>query len=206
MNGEIEQQYPPQEGNAPFMYPTPPMEEFGTESSLRYQLDPDELITRIKYIMLGYDQISNPNTMEKEWKKNTKKLPLINEEGWDILEPILRGSLDKMFPMSDLENVQIENMTLGIEYNIRNLISINFLSGNNWEVRDLVTASVIKDIITNQVYATLRKAYLRGYQNFLKTIQRYTEIRNMQQRPQQQQVQQGRTGFGRIPVIGRFFG
>ena len=123
----------------------------------------------------------------------------------DVLEPILRGYLDKLFPLSDLEKEQIENITLGLEFDLRNLITINFLSGNPWQLKDLVTASTIKNIICNQVYATLRKAYLRGYQNFLKTIQRYTEIRNLKQNANPNSVGEQKGGMSRIPVIGRMF-
>jgi len=206
MNGEQHpEQLPPKEEGVPFMYPTPPMEDFGSESSLRFQLDPDELIVKLRYIFLGYEQITDKNTGEKRWEKCERKTPLINEEGMDILEPILRGYLDKLFPLSDLEREQIENITLKLEFDLRNLITINFLQGNKWEIRDLITSSLIKDIICDQVHATLRKAYLRGYQNFLKTIQRYTEIRNLQQRPQPQ-LQQQKSGMSRIPIIGRMFG
>ena len=194
----------PQREDMPFMYPTPPMEDFSTESSLRYQLDPDELIKKLRYIMLGYEQINNETTGVVEWKESSRKKALINEEGMDTLEPILRGYLDKIFPLSDLEREQIENITLGLEFDLRNLFTVNFLRGNPWEIKDLVTASAIKNIICNQVYATLRKAYLRGYQNFLKTIQRYTETRMLSQRPQQQ-MQQQKSGMGKIPIIGRFF-
>jgi len=206
MNGEIQQglEQQPQEG-VPFMYPTPPMDEFGTENSLRFQLDPDELIKKMRYIFLGYEQIVDKETQEKRWVRSKTKEALINEEGMDILEPILRGYLDKLFPLSDLEREQIENITLGLEFDLRNLITLNFLNNNPWELKDLVTASAIKNIICNQVYATLRKAYLRGYQNFLKTIQRYTEIRNLQQRAQPP-VQQQKGGMSKIPIIGRLFG
>jgi len=198
------EQQPQQEG-MPFMYPTPPLDEFGTENSLRFQLDPDELIKKMRYIFLGYEQIVNKDTQEKEWIKSKTKKALINEEGMDVLEPILRGYLDKLFPLSDLEREQIENITLGLEFDLRNLITLNFLNDNPWQLKDLVTASAIKNIICNQVYATLRKAYLRGYQNFLKTIQRYVETRNLMQR-QQPPVQQQKGGMSKIPVIGRLFG
>lgn len=201
MNGETE----PKEEETPFMYPTPAMEDFGSESSLRFQLDPDELIVKLRYIFLGYEHITNPTTKEKEWKKSKTKKPLINETGMDVLEPILRGYLDKLFPLSDLEREQIENITLKLEFDLRNLITVNFLQGNYWEIRDLVTSSLIKDIICDQVHATLRKSYLRGYQNFLKTIQRYTEIRSLNQRPQKA-IQEQKSGMSKIPVIGRMFG
>jgi len=197
------EQQPPQEGT-PFMYPTPPMDEFGTENSLRFQLDPDELIKKMRYNFLGYEQIINKETQGKEWVKSKTKKALINEDGMDIFETVLRGYLDKLFPLSDLEREQIENITLGLEFDLRNLITLNFLNGNPWELKDLVTASTIKNIICNQTYATLRKAYLRGYQNFLKTIQRYVETRNLMQRAQQP-VQQQKGGISKIPVIGRLF-
>lgn len=204
----MNEEYPPpeqQQEGVPFMYPTPPMDEFGTENSLRFQLDPDELIKKMRYIFLGYEQIVNKETQEKEWIRSKTKKALINEEGMDVLEPILRGYLDKLFPLSDLEREQIENITLGLEFDLRNLITLNFLNDNPWQLKDLVTASAIKNIICNQVYATLRKAYLRGYQNFLKTIQRYVETRNLQQRSQAP-VQQQKSGMGKIPIIGRIFG
>ena len=106
--------------------------------------------------------------------------------------------------MSDLEREQIENITLKLEFSLRNLITLNFLKGNNWEIRDLATASAIKDIICDQIHATLRKAYLRGYQNFLKTIQRYTEVRSLQQRPDRGFGEQ-KSGMGKVPILGRLF-
>jgi hypothetical protein len=199
MNGEV----PPQQ-ETPFMYPTPPMEDFGSESSLRFQLDAEELITKIRYNLLGYVQEINPKSKEKEWVKSPSKKPMISEEGMDAFEPILRGYLDKIFPLSDLEREQIENIVLKLEFSIRNMISLNFLGGNEWKIRDLATASVIKDIICDQVHATLRKAYLRGYQNFLKTIQRYTEVRSLQQRPERMEGSRGK--ISGIPVIGKLFG
>ena len=202
MNGETQ---PEKQEGMPFMYPTPPMDEFGTENSLRFQLDPDELIKKMRYIFLGYEQILDKRTQEKEWIKSKTKEPLINEEGMDVLEPILRGSLDKLFPLSDLEREQIENITLGLEFDLRNLITINFLSGNPWQLKDLVTASAIKNIICNQVYATLRKAYLRGYQNFLKTIQRYVETRSLQQRGDDINNKPKGKMSG-LPIIGKLFG
>jgi len=206
MNGEhYPEQLPPKEEGVPFMYPTPPMEDFGTESSLRFQLDPNELIVKLRYIFLGYEQIINNKTREKEWVKSKTKIPLINEEGMDILEPILRGYLDKLFPLSDLEREQIENITLKLEFDLRNLITINFLQGNRWEIRDLITSSLIKDIICDQVHATLRKAYLRGYQTFLKTIQRYVETRSLNQRPNDVNIKPKGKMSG-LPILGKLFG
>ncbi len=202
--GYIQPEQQPQQEGAPLMYHGS-MDEFGTESSLRFQLDPDEFITKLTYILLGYEQKLNSETQEKEWIKSKIKKPLINEEGMDILEPILRGYLDKSFPLSDLEREQIEEITLGLEFDLRNLITLNFLNGNPWELKDLVTASAIKNIICNQVYATLRKAYLRGYQNFLKTIQRYVETRNLNQRPNDMNIKPKGKMSG-LPIIGKLFG
>ena len=197
MNGEEGQE-------ESFVYPTQVTDEVETTNSLRFQLDPDELITKLRYIFLGYEQYINPKTREKDWKRSKTKKALINEEGMDVLEPLLRGYLDKLFPMSDLEGEQIENITLGLEFDLRNLITINFLKGNPWEFKDLVTASAIKNIICNQVYATLRKAYLRGYQNFLKTIQRYHEIQSITKRPERTEQPKGK--MSGLPIIGKLFG
>ncbi len=194
----------PQEEQPPTRYPYLPSDEMGTSDSLRFQLDPDDLINKLKYIFLGYEQYTNPKTLKKEWKLNKEKIPLINRSGMDVLEPILRGYLDKLFPLSDLESEQIENITLGLEFDLRNLITMNFLMENKWEIKDLVTASMIKNIICNQVYATLRKAYMKGYQNFLRTVQRYHEIQTIQNRPEKMERAKGK--ISGIPVIGKLFG
>jgi len=192
--------------NQPFMNPYM-QDESPVEGSLKYQLDPDELIEKIRHILLGHSKRKNARTGDDEWFEDDKRMKLINEEGINILEPILRGYLDKLFPLSDLEQVQIEQMVLNLEFYIRNLITLNFLKGNKWEIPNLATASIIKAIICDTTYATLRKAYLRGYQNFLKTIQRVSEIQsfkgnmNAYNEPTQNQNQ----GLKKIPLVGGLF-
>lgn len=197
------------QGNVPYSYPQPM--ESPIEGSLKYQLDPDQVIERIRHILLGHKKVYNTTTGVDEWVPDEKRRKLINEEGMNILEPILRGYLDKIFPLSDLEQQQIEYMTLGLEYDIRNLFTLNFLRGNKWEIPNLTTSSVIKNLICNQVYATLRKAYLSGYQKFLKTIQRVHEVQAFKGNINQYDQPTGggevgrKKGIGRLPIVGGFF-
>jgi len=198
-----------EEEGMPFINPYAQQQQAAPiENSLRYQLDPDELINKIRYILLGYKKTRDPQTYETIWVQDKERKQLINENGMNTLEPVLRGYLDKLFPLSDLDQQQIEQMTLGLEYDLRNLFTLNFLRGNSWEIPNLTTASTIKNLICNQVYATLRKAYLRGYQTFLKTIQRVQEVQSIKgglDQYNQPQERQPKRGMQRLPLVGGFF-
>lgn len=189
-----------------YQYPQMPYIEPQMQNSLKFQLEPDELIKNLRYILLGFEKVYNEQTGRDDWVKDKHSLPLINEKGMRVIESVLRGYLDKSLPMSDLEPEQIEQFTLGLEYDLRNMVTINFLGTNDWNIKDLSTASTIKNIVCTQVYATLRKAHLRGYQNFLKTIQRVTEVQAYRGNLNQyDEPQQSKSMGSRIPFIGKLF-
>ena len=204
---EREEEYQQQE--TPFLPPQYGYDATGVESSLAYQLDTDKLIVKLKEIFLGLVSQINPKTNLEELIPGKNKKPLMTESGWNIVEPVLRGYLDKLFPLSDLDQQTIEFMTLGLEYDLRNLITINFLQGNEWKIHNLSTASTIKNIVCNQVFATLSKAKNRGYQNFLKTVQRIQEVQAFRGSLGPNNEPVGRQGGGgmmsKIPGIGRLF-
>lgn len=200
MNGEYQEQ------EVPFINPNPIYQETDAEGTLQYQLDTDDLIQNLKFIILGFSK-QKDGYGDSEWFDDPKKKPLITEEGWNALEPTLRGHIDKIFPLSDIDQQQIEFMTLGVEKDLRDLLSVNFIQGNSWRVPNLSTASAIKNIICDQVYATLSKARQRGYQNFLKTVQRVQEVQAFKGslNPYNEPTQNQHTGLGRLPIVGKLF-
>jgi len=195
---------PPQDGPMDFAYPQSPQDDMG-EGSLKYQLDSNDLIKKLRQILLGFEETKNEYG-KTTWVQNESR-QLITTDGMNFLEPVLRGYLDKIFILSDLEQEQVENMTLSVESDLRDIITMNYLKGNKWKIRNLATASTIKNIICSQVFATLSKAKHRGFQQYLRTIARIQEVQafkgsmNQYDRPEQSQA----GGMGNLPIVGRFF-
>ena len=200
MNGD--EQYDP--GYQPGNYP-PPQNMMATEGSLKYQLDTNELIEEIKNILLGREKVIVDD--EITYKKTDEDTSLMNERGISAIMIMLKGRLNKIFVLSDLEEEQIFQMTLCVGEDVKDGISLDLMGANVWGVRDLTAGSTIIHLVTDAVFATLRKSHLRGYQNFLKTTQRIHEISNIRGGAGDSfgaEAQPQKT-MSKIPLIGRMF-
>jgi len=206
----MQEQDPEDEYRPPASYLPQQQDMLGAhETSLKFQLDSEEIIEELKEILLGKKPEFDSKTQTVKYVEGAG-LKLLNEKGINSIMVILRGRLNKIFILSDLEDEQIFSITKDVVENLKNAISLNILEGNSWEIRDLTAGSMILSLTGDTVFATLRKAYLRGYQNFLKTVQRFTEIQSYKgdmghtfQPPGSPPQKEGL--MKRIPIVKGFF-
>jgi|TARA_R100000501_G_C2630878_1_gene126562 hypothetical protein len=174
MIGEEEEEYVGNQGIPPNYLPSQQQSEAG----IRFQLDPEEIINHITNILLGRYKRFNPESGEHEWCEDDNCKRFINEEGVRAVESELRGRLNQIFILSDLDHDQIAYMSIGCFDALRKSIRINY---KRWEISGTTSASRIVRFVGDSVYATLSKAYLHGYQNFMKTNYRIQEVQQLSQ-------------------------
>lgn len=165
-----------------------PQQGHNTEGSLRYQIDSNDIVTDIikglRAQVFGIDNNGNPS-----WKTPEGIKPLINELGINRIETLLRTRLTKIFILSDLEKKDVENISLNLG---RNVIDDLYYNWDKYEIEDTAAASAIVALLTDSVYATLRKGCDGTYLKFLRTTHSIQEIQHQSlNRPSMQQGDQG---------------
>jgi hypothetical protein len=151
----------------PYIEPQPQQMQDGI---LQYQLEVTELVDEIEHTLRQEEPVIDGNSVV--WKarkagkgKQTLK-PLCSEEFISHVRLILKSRLTKVFALSDLDDHIISSMTIEVAQEIMKKICLDW-----WrcDIRDTSTAKIILHMITDQVYATLRKAHNANYLDFLKT-------------------------------------
>jgi len=170
------------------IYPTqqPAMPGQMTEGLLQYQIDSNEIIEEIEHILKGELMHYNSKTGSMEWEKKKHIKALINERGINGIISILKSRLTKIFILSDFDEDKIVNMTINIGQNVIDELYFNW---EEYEIPSTSAASIVLNMVTDTVYATLRKGYLGNYMKFLKTSQRISEVQTFT--PNRQDQQQG---------------
>lgn len=173
-----EQQYPVQQPY-PFMSHT-------NEGSLRYQLDVNEIIEDIEHTIKSEVLSYNPKTNQAEWILRKGTEPLINDKGLNAVMTILKSRLTKIFILSDFDKDDIEAISIAVGEDI---IDDFYYNWNKYDIKDTAAASTILHIVTDTVFATLRKGYQGNYLKFLRTTHSIQEMQHnsISQRPVQQE-------------------
>lgn len=163
-------------------YPVPQPMMFGhtTDSSLHFQLDVNEIIDEIEHTIKGEKLVFDSENNKAVWQQREGVAPVINDVGLNSMMTILKSRLTKIFALTDFEEKDVENITISIGEDI---IDDFYYNWENYNLKDSAAASIILRLITDTVYATLRKSYKRNYLKFLSTI---TSISEMQSRAVQE--------------------
>jgi hypothetical protein len=140
--------------------------------SLQYQLDSDSIVEEIKHILKKEDAIENENGIT-QWKRDEYSIALINDHGLGNIIAVLKTRLTKIMILSDLEQSDISRILSDIHEDLTDDFYYN------WEfygIKDLATASLIISLVTDTVYATLRKGYSGNYMRLLRHTHNIQEI------------------------------
>lgn len=171
-----------------------------SEGSIQYQLEVtdiiEEIIHTIKCEQLKYNQELN----RVEWIVSKDIKPLINESGVNSVRTILASRLTRIFALSDYDEDFIERTTVAVA---EDLIDDFYYNWNKYEVRDTAAASHILHIVTDTVYATLRKAKDGNYLTYLSKTHITHEMQNstvMRREAPEQNVQ-----ANPLSLLGGFF-
>ena len=164
------------------------------ESVLRYQLEAEEFLAEIECkILAKKKKYNDDNTIELVDDPNC--IPLINKAGWTRLRAHLRTGLDKMFALTDLTEEDVRKFTISSG---RNIIQLFQLHWDEFEIKSIGDASLMEQIITTSIYASLRKSMDGTYIRFLTTTHQHSEHVNINQSPNQNQggyMQQEKPNF-----------
>jgi len=179
-------------------YPSMPGHEAYNETSLKFQLEFDGIIDEICHVLKDEIQVIDRQTGEINWQPNPHGQPLINDLGMSRIKTVLRGTLDKNIPLSDLEEEHISEMASTIERDVKNMIFDNW---DTFEIPDQSAASLITHIIGAKVFGLYRKALDGNYLRFLKTTYQTSEVQTYMQR--QQPERQGPIGMFKKLMGGR---
>lgn len=154
--------------------PVAPTYHHTSEGALKTHIDSEEIISSIQRSLRCEIPLVDKNGQIK-WVTPQGVSPIINNQGLRRVEAILRSRLNKIFIFSDLEKENINNITTSIGQNI--IDSIMF----NWDVygiNDPADASIVVQVVTDTVYATLRKGYMGNYLKFLRTTSQIQEVQH----------------------------
>tara|TARA_R100000306_G_C4358027_1_gene133794 strand:+ start:257 stop:841 length:585 start_codon:yes stop_codon:yes gene_type:complete len=140
--------------------------------SLQYQLDNNNIIGGILRDLKKEIQVVDQQGRHI-WIKNPAAKALINEEGVGNIESVLRSRLTKVIALSDIEQSVIESIVHDIHEDLTDDFYFNF---EQYQIKDLPTASLIISLVTDTVYCTLRKGYMGNYMKLLRSMHSIQEI------------------------------
>ena len=151
--------------------------------SLQYQLDNDAII------------VMTPDG-RMAWVKRDTSTPLINDEGLGNVISVLKSRLTKVIALSDIEQNVINSIVRDIHEDLTDDFLFNW---KKYDIKDTPTGSLIISLVTDTVYATLRKGYQGNYMKLLRYTNSIQEIKQAgMQRPQQPQQQMASSSFMNI--------
>ena len=154
---EYEQQQP---------MPMPMQSPQFSEDMLRYQLETDDILEQIELIILGKVKVFDKKAQKFKLEDDPYTKPLITIEGWSRLKAYLRISMDKIFSLTDLDDDIIRGMVISAGKNMIDMIELTY---EEYGIKSSSDASLLVRIITNAMYANLRKSHLATYLKFLRT-------------------------------------
>lgn len=196
IEGQPPQQQPQQEEQIPYPIQQPIYHDNMSNGLLQYQIDSNEIIEEIEHTLKGEVPKYDSKSGEMQWVKRKESKALINDRGISVLLTILKSRLSKIFILSDFDEENVYSMTTGIG---ETLIDELYFHWEEYEIPSTSAASTILALVTDTVYATLRKGYLGKYLNFLKTAQRISEVQTFTEGQRQQPQQEKQGGFFPFP-------
>lgn len=189
MNGEEEYEAP---------ISTIPSEPVGmSQSSLQYQIDAKQALDKMKKLFIGmreeYD--SKTGTMKETHKVEHQ---LINEAGANLITTPLENLSSPTYVLTDLEEDDVLYYTW--KYG-KDCLRALFIHSDDFELKSSAAGSIILDMFHSYVYATLRRSYMGGYLEFLKTQMKSVEIQRIS--PQTYKPKQ-EENVSRLPFVNWF--
>ena len=164
---DVNQEVPPQ---IPYSY-IPSQNESLSESSLRYQLDAEEIIEELRHNLLGHRKVYVGN--KHKWLPS-KSGGDINEKGMGEIESELRLRLTKIFKLTKLEDEAIFGITMTL---FTNLWDSMWENQEEWGITKITTITKICNMICDSVFVTLKAAQNGEYLLFLKSTYNIMENR-----------------------------
>lgn len=155
--------------------PQPVFAGHATEGALHYQLEVQNIIEDVEHTLKGEVFLYDRKTGQQRWQTGHGIRPLINDRGINSILMILKSRITKIFILSDLEEKTIENITINIGTNVIDDLYYNW---DEYEIKDDAAASLILSLVTDSVYATLRKGYMGNYLKFLRSTQTIQEVQH----------------------------
>jgi hypothetical protein len=148
---------------------------YNSKESLMYQLENTDIVENVYHSLRCEVPILDETTGQWKWVVPEGVVPLINQRGAESLLVELKARVNKIYILSDLDDDDINTMVNNIAVNVIDEIT------NKWdlyEIDDHASASRIVSIITDAVYATLRKAKGKNYLTYIGKISQVSEIRH----------------------------
>lgn len=146
-----------------------------SEGALQFHINSSQIIEEIEHSLKSEEFCIDPKTGRGGWKRRRGIKPIINDKGINSVITILKSRLSKIFIFSDLEENNIREMT---KYVGESIIDDLYYNWQEYEIKDTAAASVVVGLVTDTVYATLRKGYGKNYLKFLSTTQSIQEIQH----------------------------
>jgi len=162
---------------------------------LAYQLDVDDIIRDIEMTLRQEEYILNDQGLPISQQKQVKGRivqPLCSDELISEIRLLLKSRLTKVFALSDFDEETINNITITVAQQIKKKMCIDW---HNCGIKDIATASMILHLISDNVYAVLRKGYNANYLTFLKTTSRIQDVTHVNQSNQNKSDKQSVTSM-----------
>ena len=172
-----------------------------SQDVLRYQLDTEEFLEEMECRFLAKKKVYDNKTNMVVIVDDKNSVPLINKIGWSRLRAHIRTSVDKLFALTDLEENDIRMFTIHAG---RNIINQFYLHWDEYNIKSVADASTMVQIITNSIYANLRRSYLKNYLDYLTTTHYQTEHVSINQGANQNQGMYGEPQ--KRGILSRIFG
>jgi len=154
--------------------PAPVMMGHTSEGALKTHIESDIIIDQVKHVLKCEEPIQMPNGLIV-WRTPDGVEPIINSRGINRIMAMLKSRINKVFIFSDLEKENVENMTIKLGQDLLDSIYYNW---ENFDIKDTADASIIVGVVTDTVYATLRKGYDSTYLKFLRTTSQISEVQH----------------------------
>lgn len=166
-----------------------------TLGSLQYQLDNADIVADIMHILKKeVMKLHADGSVTYERQEGVK--PLINDTGLGNIISTMKTRLTKIMILSDLDQITIQRIVSDIHEDLTDDFYYNWEA---YQIKDLATASLIISIVTDTVYASLRKGHMGNYMKLLRSMHSIQEIQQANFRPQ---VRGERGGGGMSDRIG----
>lgn len=169
--------------SSPHAYFAPPA--ISTIPNLLQQTNPDATVELVEHHLKG--EVWNAD--EKKWEN--KYTALMNDDGINTIMTMLRGLINHNTVLSNLTDKDIENVMRGV---IDQIVILLYTRWKEFNI-DKAHLTPIADLICNNAYFSLKRAYDNGERDFYtKSIQ---ENRVVAQRPPPERAEKKFT-FGNL--------
>ena len=150
-------------------------DSYNSKESLMYQLENTDIVDNVKHSLRCEVPKLNETTGQWDWVIPSNVTPLINERGAESLLTELKARVNKIYILSDLDDEHINTIVNSIAVNVIDEITVNW---DLYEIQTHASASRIVGMITDAVYATLRKAKSKNYLTYIGKISQVQEIKH----------------------------